>query len=332
MKRALLAFALLPLVQSGASAQITGSPEAGKAYWERVAPRNTDCRLCHGGMGEGGFGPDLAGRGLSAAQVLRAVRKPWGVMPAFDGGQVSDQDAADLAAYFASLPKLAEPGQWRFEVPPGAPPGQAIMINMGCGQCHTPAFQGPRNNMGGYDMNFEYFANLVYNHTTAMPAYRTEIGNTNTNLDMGNFSRSRLPEAQLQQIYFWARDEIGFRPQLTATVGKGETGPTGVTYPVIIANIGVQGKGLIAESLTVSLTIPAGYAVVAATGQGYQGLNNNVVTWKVARSAPKDQEKLTITLSQPLTQSANVRGALTWAKPAPKTGTDVPVAITGAPL
>ena len=253
-------------------------------------------------------------------------------MPAFDGSQVSDQDAADLAAYFASLPKLAEPGQWRFEVPPGAPPGQAIMINMGCGQCHTPAFQGPRNNMGGYNMNFEYFANLVYNHTTAMPAYRVEIGNTNTNLDMGNFSRSRLPEAELQQIYFWARDEIGFRPQMTATVGKGETGPTGVTYPVTVSNIGVQGKGLIAEALTVSLTIPAGNVVVAATGQGYQGVNNNVATWKVARSAPKDQEKLTITLSQPLTQSANVRGTLTWAKPAPKTGADVPVAIAGAPL
>jgi cytochrome c553 len=332
MKKVLLVFALLPLVQSGASAQVTGSSEAGKAYWDRVAPRNTDCRLCHGGVGEGGFGPDLAGRGLSAAQVLRAVRKPWGIMPAFDGSQVSDQDAADLAAYFASLPKLAEPGQWRFEVPPGAPPGQAIMINMGCGQCHTPAFQGPRNNMGGYNMNFEYFANLVYNHTTAMPAYRVEIGNTNTNLDMGNFSRSRLPEAELQQIYFWARDEIGFRPQMTATVGKGETGPTGVTYPVTISNIGVQGKGLIAESLTVSLTIPAGNVVVAATGQGYQGVNNNVATWKVARSAPKDQEKLTITLSQPLTQSANVRGTLTWAKPAPKTGTDVPVAIAGAPL
>src|SRR5947208_16940528 len=111
---------------------------------------------------------------------------------------------------------------------------------------------------------------------------------------MGNFSRSRLPEAQLQQIYFWARDEIGFRPQMTATVGKGETGPTGVTYPVTIENIGVRGKGMIAEGLTVSLTLPAGTAVVAAAGQGYQGMNNNVVTWKVARSAPKDQEKLTI--------------------------------------
>ncbi len=206
------------------------------------------------------------------------------------------------------------------------------MINMGCGQCHTPAFQGPRNNMGGYGMNFDYFANLVYNHTTAMPRYRAEIGNNATNLDMGNFSRGRLSMGQLRQIYFWARDEIGFRPQMAAAVGKGETGPTGVTYPVTISNNGVQGKGLIAEGLTVALNIPAGNTVVAATGQGYQGVTNNVATWKLARSAPKDQEKLTITLAQPLTQASNIRGNLTWAKPSPKTGTDVPVVIAGAPL
>jgi mono/diheme cytochrome c family protein len=332
MKRLSLLLLALPLIPSGASAQPAGNPAAGKAYWERIAPRNTDCRNCHGGTGEGGFGPDLAGRGLSAAQVLRAARQPWGVMPAFDANQVSEQDAADLAAYFASMPKPTEPGKWRFDVPPGAPPGQATMINMGCGQCHSPAFQGPRNNMGGYGMNFDYFANLVYNHTTAMPAYRAEIGNANTNLDMGNFSRARLTQGQLRQIYFWARDEIGFRPQMTAAVGKGEPGPTGVTYPVTITNIGVQGKGLIAEGLTVSLNIPAGNTVVAATGQGYQGATNNVVTWKLARSAPKDQEKLTVTLSQPLTQTSNVRGSLTWAKPSPKTGTDVPVVIAGAPL
>jgi mono/diheme cytochrome c family protein len=332
MKRLALVLLALPLIQSGAWAQAVGNPAAGKAYWERVAPRNVDCRNCHGGTAEGGFGPDLAGRGLSAAQVLRAARQPWGVMPAFDASQVSEQDAADLAAYFASMPKPSEPGKWRFEVPPGAPPGQAIMINMGCGQCHSPAFQGPRNNMGGYGMSFDYFANLVYNHTTAMPAYRAEIGNPGTNLDMGNFSRARLSQGQLRQIYFWARDEVGFRPQMTAAVGKGEAGPTGVTYPVTITNIGVQGKGLIAEGLTVSLNIPAGNAVVAATGQGYQGVTNNVATWKLARSAPKDQEKLTVTLSQPLTQGANVRGSLTWAKPAPKTGTDVAVAIAGAPM
>src|SRR6267154_1290715 len=129
MKKAFIAILLLPLVQSGAAAQIVGNPVAGKAYWEREAPRTTACRNCHGGMGEGAFGPDLAGRGLSVAQVIQAVRKPWGIMPAFVESQLSDQDAADLTAYFASMPKPAEPGKWRFEAAAGAPPGQTALIN-----------------------------------------------------------------------------------------------------------------------------------------------------------------------------------------------------------
>jgi cytochrome c553 len=38
-------------------------------------------------------------------------------MPAFVESQLSDQDAADLAAYFASLPKVSELGKWRVEIP-----------------------------------------------------------------------------------------------------------------------------------------------------------------------------------------------------------------------
>jgi hypothetical protein len=49
-----------------------------------------------------------------------------------------------------------------------------------------------------------------------MPAYRAEIGNNTTNLDMCNYFGSRLTMGQLRQVYFWARDEIGFRPQLAA--------------------------------------------------------------------------------------------------------------------
>jgi cytochrome c553 len=334
MNKFFVAIFLLPLAQSAAFAQAAGGdPAAGKTYWDRLAPRATDCKNCHGGVGEGGFGPDLAGRGLNAAQILRAARQPWGVMPAFVESQVSDQDAADLAAYFASLPKPSQPGKWRFDVPPGAPPGQAMMINMGCGQCHTPQFQGPRANMGAVNMDFDYFANLVYNHTTAMPQHRAVLGNNATNLDMGNFSRVRLPVASLRQIYYWARDEIGVRVPVTGVLGKGEPGPGGVTYPLTVANGGLQGKGAIAEGLTVSLTIPPGTNVVAATGTGYQGVKENVATWRLARSGPKDQERLSITLSQPVTQAANLRGTIVWAKPAPKTGPNLDVInIASAPL
>ena len=332
MKRMLFALLALPLAQS-AVAQPAGDAAAGKAYWDRVAPRATDCKNCHGVAGEGGFGPDLAGRGLNAAQIIRAARQPWGIMPAFVDSQVSDKDAADLAAYFASLPKPAVPGPWRTQVPAGAPPGQVTMITMGCGQCHGPILQGPRTNMGLYNMNFDYFSNLVYNHTTAMPQYRAEIGNNNTNLDMGNFSRTRLTANQLRQIFFWARDEMGVRPPIAAAIGKGDQGPGGVTYPVTITNHGMQGRGVIAEGVKVSLNIPAGATVVAATGPGYQGVNQNVATWNLPRSAPKDQANLSITLSQPVTQAANLRGTVTWAKPAPKTGRNEDVVnIAPAPL
>jgi mono/diheme cytochrome c family protein len=333
-----VAILMLPLIPAAASAQTAGgNPAAGKAYWDRVAPRATDCKNCHGGTGEGGFGPDLAGRGLSAAEVLRAVRQPWGIMPAFVASQVSDQDAADLAAYFATMPKVPEPGKWRVEVPPGAPPGQAAMINVGCGQCHGAALNGPRNNMGAVNGEFDYFANLVYNHTTAMPQHRALLSQNGTNLDMGNFNRARVTAGTLRQIYFWARDEIGFRPPMAGVLGRGETGPTGVTYPLTVTNNGLQGKGLIAEGLTIRLQVPAGNSVVAATGTGYQGVHEdertkaNVAEWRLPRSAPKEQERLSITLAQPATPNANLRGTITWARPAPKTGPNTDVANINPP-
>jgi cytochrome c553 len=331
-----VAMLLLPLAQGGASAQTAGDPAAGKAYWERDAPAATACRNCHGAQGQGAFGPDLAGRGLNAAQVMQAVRKPWGIMPAFVESQLSDQQAADLAAYFASLPKPAEPGKWRFDVPAGAPPGQAALVNIGCGQCHGVNLDGPRNNLGAVNADFNYFADLVYNHTTALPRHRALLGNNATNLDMGNYSRTRLSEGMLRQIYFWARDEIGFRVPMQGRIAKGETGPNGVTYAVTVANNGLAGKGVTAEGLTVSLNIPADSQVVAATGTGYQGVHAdekakaNVAVWKLPRSAPKDEEKLTITLTKVGTATDNLRGNIRWSKPAPKVGPS-PDAVNIAP-
>jgi hypothetical protein len=260
-------------------------------------------------------------------------------MPAFVESQLSDQDAADLAAYFASMPKVSEPGKWRVDIPAGAPPGQMNLINVGCAQCHGATFNGPRGNMGAVSMDFDYFANLVYNHTTAMPQHRALLGQNATNLDMGNYSRARLSAGTLRSIFFWARDEIGVRVPVAGTLSKGEAGPSGVTYNLTVANNGLQGKGAIAEGLTVSLNIPADATVVAATGTGYQGVRTDdrtkasVAVWQLPRSAPKDQERITVTLSKAATAAANLRGQIRWAKPAPKTGPSQDVVnIAPAPL
>jgi mono/diheme cytochrome c family protein len=339
-----LAFALftlplaLPLAQGAALAQ-EGNPAAGKAYWDRAAPRGTLCRACHGASGEGAFGPDLAGRGLNAAQVARAVRQPWGIMPAFTEVQFSDQDAADVTAYFASLPKPAAPGKWQAEVPKDAPAGQASMINMGCGQCHGATFNGPRGDIGGTDMDFAEFTSLVYTHTTEMPKLRALMGNSATNVAMGNYVKTRLTTGELQSIFTWAHDEIGPRVPLVGRLSKGEAGGDGVTYVLTVENNGVKGKGLTASDITVSLTIPAETTVVTATGTGYKGVSTDdktkasVATWQLPASAAKDQERVTVTLSKAATAAANLRGELRWLRPEKKNGpTHDNAPIAPAPL
>jgi cytochrome c553 len=331
MKKILFALLVLPLSQSMALAQPAGDAAAGKALWEG---NTTACKNCHGEQGQGAFGPDLAGRGLNFAQFRQAVRRPWGIMPAFVETQLNDKQLADLATYFASLPKNPEPGKWRFEAEAGAPPGQVALINVGCAQCHGPTFNGPRGNLGAVNADFDYFANLVYNHTTALPQHRAMLGgNPNGNIAMGNFNRYRVNEATLRQIYFWARDEIGFRVPLQGRLSKGEPGSGGVTYKLDVANNGLQGKGLTAEGVTVQLAIPAGANVVSATGAGYQGVKGNMAVWQVPSLAPKDQQSYTITLSKAATQQDNLRGNIKWAKPAPKTGPSEDVVnIAPAPL
>src|SRR5215468_7332660 len=103
--KALLATMIVLLLAYGSASAQTGDAQAGKALWEGP---NTGCRNCHGTKGEGGVGPDLAGRKLTLAQFTRAVRKPWGVMPAFVESQMSDKDLADVLAYFDTLPSVAQ--------------------------------------------------------------------------------------------------------------------------------------------------------------------------------------------------------------------------------
>ena len=121
--RYLLAVLVLLSFSQLASAQRAGDPEKGKALW--LETMHVECRDCHGEHAEGAFGPDLAGRALTRAQFIHAVRKPWGIMPAYAESQISDAELTDLMAYLGSLPGVDEPGPWRRTVPVGASPGLA---------------------------------------------------------------------------------------------------------------------------------------------------------------------------------------------------------------
>jgi mono/diheme cytochrome c family protein len=335
MRTLLFALLLLPLALGTANAQ-TGNAQAGKTLWEGPA---TQCRNCHGTNGEGAFGPDLAGRGLSVAQFIRAVRQPWGIMPAFIESQISDSEMADFVAYFNTLKPVATPGPWRFEVPQNAPAGQRVgLATVGCLQCHGPTMNGPRQDMGMVGADFSWFTSMVYGHTVAMPKQWQILEEMPAiRVRMGNYSPQRVPEALLREIWTFAQD-LGPRAGVAGRVSAGVSGADGVTYTINVENGGLKGKGLTAEDLTVNVVVPAGTKVVRTTGANFQGerqdadLKANVAVWRLNRLAPKEHQTYTLTLSRAATANDNVRGVVRWTKPTVKTGPIDQANIAAAPV
>jgi mono/diheme cytochrome c family protein len=335
LRASCLVVVLCLLISSGAAAQ-GGNAQAGKTLWDSPA---TMCRNCHGTNGEGGFGPDLAGRHITVAQFRQAVRQPWGVMPAFAESQVSDQEIADFVAYFGGLQPVAQPAPWRFTVPQGAPPGQQLVLaTFGCAQCHGPTLNILRQNMGAVGAEFDWVKRMVYDHVKLTPAHWKTIGEQPPpRVRMGNYSPSRLPEPLLQEIWMFARD-LGYRPFIAGHLSAGAAAANGVTYTLTVEALGVPNRGLAAEDLTIALVVPEGATVVGTTGNGYQGvradagLKANAAVWQLARIGPKEEQTYSITLSRPGTAADNVRGAIRWTKPVVKTGPIDEVAIAPAPL
>ena len=140
-----------------------GRVDAGKAAWAG-RPLIAYCSNCHGAGGQGGFGPELAGRQLTFDQFKRAVRQPWGTMPAFP--ELSDQTIADMQAYVSSLPPAKQPGNARPAPPAGSPLAQQLWMSYGCGQCHGYEASDPRRDLCGWagDLTLESFAGVVYDN------------------------------------------------------------------------------------------------------------------------------------------------------------------------
>jgi len=98
----LLAIVSALLVFSSGAAVADGNPIAGKR-------KSEDCGDCHGqrGEGDGDTIPAIAGlpveRFMKAMQDFQSGARKKSPMMTKQGKKLSDQDKADLAAYYASL-------------------------------------------------------------------------------------------------------------------------------------------------------------------------------------------------------------------------------------
>lgn len=319
MNPIVIALLLIPLAQGPAGGG--GDVQAGKTVWESF---NYDCRLCHGVRGEGGLGPDLAGHTMTPAQFMRAVRQPWGIMPAFSSDKnISDQEVRQVTAYLASLTKAPEPGPWLTNVPANATERQRLMVSYGCGQCHGQLMANPRRTAGGLGADFEWFKDEVYTHTTG------EANRGRAHLRMGNYSRQRLGEDALREIWqFFAVDQ-GLRANVSANISAAPASGNTVTYTVTLSNGGAAGKGLAVENLTMFLPLPggagaaqqAGVTVTATTGAGYTGIrrdnytNTEAAAWEIPYLAAGERRTYTLTISGPTAAAGITRGYANWGKP-----------------
>jgi mono/diheme cytochrome c family protein len=327
--------------QNGAAP--VGDPAAGKVHYTFG---NTSCTNCHGTNGEGAFAPGLAGRPeLTYERFQKYVRTPLGRMPAYPDSELTDQEIADMVAYFQTLPKAEKPLPWREPLPPNAPRGQQLAVStIGCGQCHGDTLSTPRHGMAEVNGDFEWFKRMVYQHTTtqreqmamldpSLPRVTPGFGGPpgRNRLRMGNYSPQRLPESMLKEIYDWAVD-LGSLPVLTARMAAAPAAGSGATYTIDVFNSAVKNKGLDTEDVTVALDVPAGVQVVSATGTGYEGARakaegGSVATWRLPRMAAADKQALTITLSA---AAPALRGTIRWGKPAVKADPEVNFALPGA--
>ena len=353
MRRFLVAVFLLalPIIYAAgtrASAQApaapVGDPVAGKVHYTFG---NTSCSNCHGVDGEGRFGPPLAGRKIPYARFRAYLRNPLGRMFSYPETELTDQEIADMVVYLDSLPLGGKPPiAWRTPLPKMAPRGQQLGVGIwGCGQCHGATFDTPRHGAAEVTGDFEWFKRQVYDHSKtqreqmamldpSLPRVTPNFGGPPTRtpprLRMGNYSRGRLPEATLKEIYDWMLD-LGRLPVLTARVTPGAPDSAGTTYTIAVYNSGVKDKGVIVDGVQVAVALPAGAKVVKTTGEGYLGVRHDeeakadVAVWKIARMQAADQRTLTLTLPAAVPQ---LRGRITWDAPAVKADPEVDFAYS----
>jgi ubiquinol-cytochrome c reductase cytochrome c subunit len=89
-----------------------GDPKVGQTVFMRDG-----CYQCHGTVGQGSgqrgvspYGPMLAPKPLPFTVILHQLRTPMDVMPAYSTAILSDQDAANIYAYLASIPTGKDAG------------------------------------------------------------------------------------------------------------------------------------------------------------------------------------------------------------------------------
>ena len=101
VNRTLSVMAVLAAWAAPALAQQAANGDAGRGRQLFMAD---GCYECHGTVGQGGVGFQLAPSVLPSLAIAAYIRNPAGEMPPYSSKLVSDADVRDIHAYLLSIP------------------------------------------------------------------------------------------------------------------------------------------------------------------------------------------------------------------------------------
>ncbi len=154
-----------------------GAPVAGQSVFR------DDCAPCHGPGGEGGIGPQLAGRPWTAQVVTTHVRQGGLVMPAFSDKQISE---AQLQALVSYLSGMAAPPATSLLPAPSAKSAGAPLFQARCMACHGMEARGG-------------IGPGILNTSLPLPRFLKQVRNGGGM--MPPFAPAQLGDAEVQAIY-----------------------------------------------------------------------------------------------------------------------------------
>ena len=332
MKRMLLVLFLLSCIPGYGQAPSAEDIRQGRRLWTGYFNMENDCKNCHGVNGEGGFATPLAGHTLSDDQFLRTTRQGAGrSMPGFSADKnLSDQQVRQVAAFLRTLPKPAGPRPgWRSPVLPTYTPAHKTYLETGCGQCHGPYFLNPRRDAGslGPDATYAWLEDEVYNHFNSITTRNSR------HLRMGSYRKDQVSEQTLREIWKFMMEEQGPIAPINATISQGVFTDQGIRYTIAVSNGGEEGKGLVAEYISVILPVlrardPEEETIVieATSGADYLGTsrdvlsNTNAAVFLIPRLGPGEKREISITVSGIGAMVGFPRASIKWELPKLKPG------------
>lgn len=125
---------------------------------------------------------------------------------------------------------------------------------------------------------------------------------------MGTYSRARLPEPIVREIFNFARS-LGELARVDARLVPGVRSGDTVSYTVTVENEGTA-QGVKPEDVSVELVLAPGVTVVSARGDRYQGVQRHpttgrdVAVWKVAMLPPQQEQAYTVVVTGPDAEKA----------------------------